>query len=90
MPAGDAIAQLDFLTVLRVRGADALTFLRGQLTADVDEVGATTSRLAAWCSPKGRVLAVFRLLATPAGGYLMISERWFAAKLLARLRMFIS
>ena len=90
MLAGDAAARLDFLAVLRVSGADAPAWLQGQLTADVDDVGKTASRLAAWCSPKGRVLAVFRLLADPAGGgYLMICERWFVAHLLARMRMFI-
>ena len=86
----DAAARLDFLTVLRVSGRDALAFLQGQLTADVGEVDASTSRLAAWCSPRGRVLAMFRLLADPAGGgYLMVCERWFTAALLARLRMFV-
>ena len=90
MLAGDAVARLGSLAVLRVSGADALAFLQGQLTADVGEVGAAASRLAAWCSPKGRVLATFRLLADPAGGgYLLVCERWFVAKLLARLRMFI-
>ena len=90
MLAGDAVARLGSLAVLRASGADALAFLQGQLTADVDEVGAAASRIAAWCSPKGRVLATFRLLAAPAGGgYLLVCERWFVAKLLARLRMFI-
>ena len=90
MLAGDAVARLGSLAVLRASGADALSFLQGQLTTDVGEVGAGTSRLAAWCSPKGRVLATFRLLAEPAGrGYLLVCERWFVAKLLARLRMFI-
>ena len=90
MLTGDAVARLGSLAVLRVSGTDALSFLQGQLTADVGEVGAAVSRLAAWCSPKGRVLATFRLLAPPAGGgYLLICERWFVAKLLARLRMFI-
>ena len=90
MLTGDAGARLGSLAVLRVSGADALSFLQGQLTADVGEVGAAASRLAAWCSPKGRVLATFRLLAEPAGGgYLLVCERWFVAKLLARLRMFI-
>ena len=90
MLSGDAVARLGSLAVLRASGADALAFLQGQLTADVGEVGATASRLAAWCSPKGRVLATFRLLADPAGGgYLLVCERWFVAKLLARLRMFI-
>ena len=89
MMAGDAASRLDFLTVLRVSGRDALAFLQGQLTADVGEVGESASRIAAWCSPKGRVLALFRLFADPAGGYRIICERWVAATLLARLRMFI-
>ena len=90
MLSGDAVARLGSLAVLRVSGADALSFLQGQLTADVGEVGPAVSRLAAWCSPKGRVLATFRLLADPAGGgYLLVCERWFTGKLLARLRMFI-
>ena len=90
MLAGDAVARLGTLAVLRASGADALSFLQGQLTADVGEVGAAASRLAAWCSPKGRALATFRLFAAPAGGgYLLVCERWFVAKLLARLRMFI-
>ena len=85
----EAVARLDFLTVLRVSGDDALPWLQGQLTADVSEVGARTSRLAAWCSPKGRVLAVFRLFADSTDGYRMVCKRWFAASLLARLRMFV-
>ena len=89
MPDGESVGRLDFLTVLRISGDDALPWLQGQLTADVGEVGARTSRLAAWCSPKGRVLAVFRLFAGASGGYRAVCERWFAASLLARLRMFI-
>lgn len=89
LPAGNALARLDFLTVLRVSGGDAHAYLQGQLTADVGEVSASASRIAAWCSPKGRVLALFRLFADPAGGYRIVCERWVAATLLARLRMFI-
>lgn len=89
MLAGDAVSRLEFLTVLRVSGADALAYLQGQLTADVDEVGPTVSRLAAWCSPRGRVLALFRLFADSNGGYRVVCERWIAATLLTRLRMFI-
>ena len=89
MLAGNAAPRLDFLTVLRVSGGDARAFLQGQLTVEVGEVGASVSRLAAWCSPKGRVLALFRLFADPCGGYRVVCERWFAAALLTRLRMFI-
>lgn len=89
MPGGEAVGRLDFLAVLRISGDDALPWLQGQLTADVSDVEARTSRLAAWCSPRGRVLAVFRLLADTPDGYRMVCERWFADSLLARLRMFI-
>ena len=89
MLAGSAVARLDFLSVLRVSGADAHAFLQGQLTADVDEVGPSRSRLVAWCSPRGRVLALFRLFVEPTGAYRVVCERWFAAALLARFRMFI-
>ena len=89
MLAGDAVSSLDYLTVLRVSGGDAVEWLQGQLTADLADVGASTSRIAAWCSPRGRVLAIFRVLADPAGGYRLVGERWFTAALLARLRMFI-
>ena len=85
----EAVGRLDFLTVLRISGDDALPWLQGQLTADVSEVDARTSRLAAWCSPRGRVLAVFRVLSEAPDGYRMVCERWFADSLLARLRMFI-
>ena len=86
---GGTVSRLDDLTVLRVTGRDALAWLQGQLTADVDEVDASTSRLAAWCSPRGRVLALFRLFIDPGGGYLIVCERWVAATLLGRLRMFV-
>lgn len=89
MLSGDAVSGLDFLTVLRISGGDALAWLQGQLTADLADVDTSASRIAAWCSPKGRVLAVFRVLADPAGGYRLVCERWFTTALLARLRMFI-
>ena len=89
MLAGDAVSSLDHLTVLRISGGDAVEWLQGQLTADLAHVDASTSRIAAWCSPGGRVLAIFRVLADPDGEYRLVCERWFTAALLARLRLFI-
>ncbi|NBO13956.1 MAG: folate-binding protein [Betaproteobacteria bacterium] len=43
--------------VIQVRGADAATFLQQQLSQDFLLVPAHTARLAAYCSPKGRMLA---------------------------------
>ena len=46
------------LTALTVEGADARSFLQAQLTADLAAVGDESFCPAAWCDPKGRVLAV--------------------------------
>ncbi len=43
---------------LSVTGPDAADFLQAQLTADVNGLGAEP-KLAAWCNPKGRVIALF-------------------------------
>ncbi|KAB7627544.1 YgfZ/GcvT domain-containing protein [Alkalilimnicola sp. S0819] len=67
-----AIAALPGFGVLGVSGADAAGFLHNQLSNDAENLGPDESRLAAYCSPKGRVIAVvllyregedFRLLA---------------------------
>ena len=58
----DIIVDLTHLALVRVGGADRVTFLNGQVTNDVRRLDATHSQLAAWCSPKGRMLALFRML----------------------------
>ncbi len=45
--------------VIRVAGADAASFLQGQLTQDVLGLDAHRSALAGWCSAKGRLMASF-------------------------------
>jgi len=51
------MSEIPYSTIC-VSGEDAGEFLQGQLTADVREFGAATTRLTAWCNPKGRVIAV--------------------------------
>ena len=47
---------------LLVAGDDATAFLQAQLTQDLDRVQAGGGPcLAAWCNPKGRAIALFRL-----------------------------
>lgn len=48
---------------VHVRGADARSLLQGQLTQDVTRIKADSAPLAAWCTPKGRALAVVRAFA---------------------------
>ena len=50
-------------TILRFSGPDAAEFLQGQLSQDVREIAQTSGLLAAWCSAKGRVIALGRVLA---------------------------
>lgn len=53
--------------LIAVTGADAATFLHGQLTNDVEHLKADSARLAGYCSAKGRLLATFLSWRDPAG-----------------------
>jgi folate-binding protein YgfZ len=52
-------ASLDHWGVIRAEGADAATFLQGQLTQDIASLDTGRAALAGYCSPKGRLLASF-------------------------------
>lgn len=58
---GTICCDLSHWGLIAAEGADAEAFLQGQLTCDVRQITAQYSRLGAYCSPKGRVLALFRL-----------------------------
>jgi tRNA-modifying protein YgfZ len=79
---------LSHLGLIAVRGDDALTFLQGQLTNDVRAVSDTHSQLSSHCSPKGRMLALFRVLRL--GDAIMLQlPRERVADTLKRLRLFV-
>jgi len=58
---GNVLADLSDLSLIRARGKDTINFLNGQLSNDIRQLDATHSQLASWCSPKGRMLTIFRL-----------------------------
>ena len=58
-PRLNGVAPVPHLGVIRVEGADAATFLQGQLTQDFVLLGPDEARLAAFCSAKGRMQASF-------------------------------
>jgi folate-binding protein YgfZ len=58
---------------LRVSGDDAATFLQGQTTCDVNALSPGHSGVGALCTPKGRVIANFRLLRSEQGFYLLLA-----------------
>ncbi len=86
----DWVVDLSDTGILRVSGSDAQAFLQGQLTSDVRDLTPGTMRIGAWCSPKGRVLAIFRILQPrPSEYWLQLVGSHRVATLLPRLRMFV-
>lgn len=56
---------------LQVSGPDAVKFLQGQLTADVQLVNPQTSSMAAHCNAKGRMQSSFRLANTAENTFIL-------------------
>ncbi len=85
----DGAVSLAHSAVIRARGADAGAFLHGQLTNDFTGLGLGEARLAAYCSPKGRMLASFVGLRRAEGEIWLACRRDVLAATLKRLRMFV-
>lgn len=77
------------LGVIRAVGADAVTFLQGQLTQDVASIGPSEGRLAAFCNAKGRMQASFIVFKRSPEDVLMVCSRDILAATLKRLSMFV-
>jgi len=71
-----------------VSGADADTFLQGQLTQDLRKLVNEQPLLAGYCSAKGRLLAVMQMQRT-ADGVVLELHRSVLEATLKRLRMFV-
>jgi len=80
---------LDSLGVLRVRGADVVSFLQGQVSNDVALLGPERSLLAGYHNPQGRVIALLHLVQATAHEVLAILPRELAAPTASRLAKFI-
>lgn len=53
------ICDLSHLGLFEISGDDAVTFLQGQVTNDVKLLNGSNSHYSGYCSPKGRLLALF-------------------------------
>ena len=85
----NGIAPLPHLGVIRVDGADAASFLQGQLTQDFVLLQDNQARLAAYLSPKGRMLASFIGLRRSSTELLLVCSRDLLPATLKRLSMFV-
>jgi tRNA-modifying protein YgfZ len=94
LPSG--VAKLEHLGIIRATGADAASFLQGQLTNDVVLQKLEESRLAAFCNAKGRMQASFIIYKRPAvdaaqttPDIYLICSRDILPQTLKRLSMFV-
>lgn len=85
---GQVRVDLSHLSLVRIGGADAVAFLQGQLSNDVRQLTAEHGQLSSYCTPKGRMLAVIRLM-REGDDLLMQLPAELAAAILQRLKMFI-
>ena len=82
-------ASFDHLAVIRATGADAASFLQGQLSNDFVLLPTNQWQLAAYCSPKGRMLASFWGIKLGANDICLVLSKDIAAATLKRLSMFV-
>jgi len=75
--------------VIRASGADAASFLQGQLTNDVAGLDHRTAFLAGFCSAKGRLQASFVVWRPATDEFLLSCPREVLAPTLKRLSMFV-
>jgi folate-binding protein YgfZ len=87
-PDSESWGRLAHLGILRFTGADALSFLQGQVSNDTQRLAENTPVLAAYSSAQGRVLALIYLL-PHSSGVAAILPREILAPTLERMRKFI-
>jgi folate-binding protein YgfZ len=80
--------RLPHLGILRFTGADAASFLQGQLSNDTSRLAEQSALFAAYSSPQGRVLTLIYLL-PHSTGIVAILPRELLAPTMERLRKFI-
>ena len=88
LPSSTAV-ELPLWGLIRARGADAASFLHGQLTQDVLHLGPAEARLAGYCSAKGRLLASFVMWKPNEQEVLLACHASVLAATLKRLSMFV-
>ena len=84
-----ARASLPGLGIIRARGADAASFLHGQLTQDIQNLSGSEARLAAFLNVKGRMMASFVVWRPADDEVLLACSADLLAPTLKRLSMFV-
>ncbi len=86
------LTDLSWLGLIEVSGDDRQSFLQGQVSNDIHAVSSSLSHLSAYCTPKGRMRALFTILSRQTALqnklYLQLPIEMLQANL-QRLQMFV-
>ena len=82
------LVNLSHLACYRIDGDDASAFLQGQFSNDINDVTPSTGQLSSYCTPKGRMLAIFYICKRDNSYYLVTSSD-IAEEVMKRLQMFV-
>jgi hypothetical protein len=82
------ICDLSHLDLLELSGDDAVTFLQGQVTNDAKLLSDKNAHYSGYCSPKGRLLALFFAFAQNNKIYLQLNHK-LAEPVAKRLKMYV-
>jgi len=84
----DVISPLTQSALIQISGPDKTSFCQGQFTNDIRLVNTSQSQLSAFCSPKGRMLACFRIFQQADDYYLSLPQE-LVTPTLKRLQLFV-
>ena len=84
----NVLCDLSHLGLLEISGADAVTFLQGQVTNDVSLLNGSNAHYTAYCNPKGRMLALFLAFAHYDHLHLQFN-RELLEPIMKRLKMYV-
>ena len=88
-PHCSTLTELSAAGVLLAQGPQAVDLLHAQLTQDLRDWPDGSARMAAMCTPQGRMLADFLLWREPDGSIALLLDAALLEPTLKRLRMFI-
>jgi len=83
-----AVSELSNRGLIKVHGEDAETFLQNLLTNDIRKVTEESHQPSAWCSPKGRIIATFRIFKRSDGYYLALAAD-LVAHVIKKMGMYV-
>ena len=86
--SNNILCDLSHLGLLEISGADAVTFLQGQVTNDVNLLNGSNAHYTAYCNPKGRMLALFLAFAHYDHLHLQLN-RELLEPIMKRLKMYV-